>query len=92
MSESVHRGAACVGGLMAIAIVVLLNAQDFSREPPTDDADGMAVALIMTGVAIWFLGRGQREPAVQIVRSLAIGAAVGAALVGLVSVVYDPFA
>lgn len=86
-----------VGVVAAVATgvaAIVLNARDQAQEPPTDLADAVATFVAVAGIAVWLGPRwvGGTAPATRVARTIAGGAAAGAVLIGLASVVYDPWA
>ena len=73
---------------------MVINAHDHAQEPSTDTADVVATLATLAGAAIWLALRwvDSTRPTVQLMRATAAGVAIGAVVVGLVSVVYDPWA
>ncbi|MGI9623980.1 MAG: hypothetical protein ACR2PK_14180 [Acidimicrobiales bacterium] len=91
------RRTTLIAALSAVAaglLLVVVNERDQDQEPPTDAADFLATAIVLIGTATWLATR-RLETTSRVFdgcRAVAACAAVGAALVGLVSVVYDPWA
>ncbi len=85
-----------VGTIAAIAMggaLMAIDAHDFAQEPPTDAADGVATVAGLGSIAIRLaLRRVDTAGTLQLIRVAAAGIAFGAIVVGLASVVYDPFA
>lgn len=81
-------------GVGISALLMALDANDFSREPATDTADGVATAAVIGGAALWLALRwaNNSKPLIRYIRAAAAGIAIGALVIGLASVVYDPFA
>ncbi len=92
MSRELVRGA--VAAITISVVLMVINAQDHANDPPTDDADALATGVTILGFAVWGVlrWRGIEHPVFQYVQAIAAGAAIGAVVIGLASVVYDPWA
>lgn len=91
MSRGLAAGT--IAALAIAGVLIALDAHDFAQEPPTDTADAVATVAVLAGIALWVALRWARStPTVRFIRAAAVGVAIGAAVIGLASVVYDPFA
>ena len=83
-----------VAALATAGAIMAINANDHAQDPATDVADAVATFAALGGAAIWFALRwaDTSRPSIRTVRSVAAAIAIAAFVIGLASVVYDPWA
>ncbi len=82
-----------IAAIVTAGALVAINANDFAQEPATDTADVVATGAIVAGAAVWAVLRWvDAARSLRSVRAAAAGVAISAVVIGLASVVYDPFA
>ena len=86
--------AGTVAALGTAGALLAMNARDHAQDPPTDIADVVATVAVVLGAAAWFALRwaDEQKPISGLVRAVMIGVVIGAVVIGMASVVYDPWA
>lgn len=92
MYRDVMSGAGAA--LVMAAVLMVLGERDFDQVPATDTADLVATLAVVGGATVWLAVRkvDAKKSVCQLLGAVAAGVAIGALVVGLVSVVYDPWA
>lgn len=82
-----------LGAVAAGVLLVMVDARDARQEPPTDLADAIATFAVLGGVIGWLMLRRIRTDSswTHALTALLAGIVLGALLVGLASVLWDPF-
>jgi hypothetical protein len=82
-----------VAAMCAGAALAAIDAHDQAQEPPTDTADAVATLASLVAAVIWVALRWSdpTKQSIQLIRTAAAGIVIGAVVIGLGSVVYDPF-